>query len=181
MTLPFPFRPSFATALNWQVTGSATLNANQTGWGGYTIVQAYNAGGLSLSGSFVRVRFVPVSSGNNVTINACYIGHAAGAGDAYDFDGTQVPLTVASSGSFALTAGGASVTSDTIAYPLDETKNFLIAMNLSATADLRRLSGAGANYNQYFKAASADASTTDKTGYTNSGNFVYVVDQIEVA
>lgn len=172
---------AYESALNFTVTGSVTLNANQTGWGGYTIIARFGAAALSTSGSVIRLRFVPVTSGNNVTIGACYVGHAAGAGDAYDFDGTQVAVTVSGSGSFALTAGGSAVTSDNITYALDETKDLLIAMNMSATADLRRNTSTGSNYNMYFKAASADASTTNKSGYTPAANQSYVVDQIEVA
>lgn len=163
----------------WRTTMSQTLNNNTTGYGGFTIRQWFAAGVISLSGNPVRVRLTPTTTGLNTILTGIYIGHAAGAGDAYDFDGAQVQVLFSGSGSVTLTAGGASVTSDEIGFALDETKNLIVSMQHAATSSVRDVSGLGANYVSYQKAG-AEAATTNVTGYSTLSGTLTVCDLIEV-
>lgn len=159
----------------------ATLTANNTGWGGFTVRQVIAAAATaSLSGTKdkLRLTLTPPTTGNNTPINNCWIGYK-GAGAA-DFDGAQVRVTFSGgSNGVTLTAGGGSVVSDSISFAYDDTKDIVLAFDFGATADLRRDTAAGANFNAYYKAAVAEAGTTTVSGYSTAANSVYVVDLIE--
>jgi hypothetical protein len=160
----------------WTTTFAQSLNFDNAGWNGFNMRQVIDNTLLSTSGTHTRMT-LEASSAGGCSIDAMYIGHAALAGDAYDFDGGQVQVLVGASGSFSIGAGSTVVTDD-IAFALDETKNLVIAAHFNATSALR--SHALVNANNWFKSAANETSTANVTGYTQSTSVVRLVNQIDV-
>lgn len=138
------------------------------GWQGYTVAIVLPAATLSAATgdqASVTLFLRTFSSGDTLT---AYIGQAAGSGDAYDFAGNQVQLLWSGSG----TLTGSDLTDSTYASDFvtlgetyDETKNYLVAVQfVGGLVDGRYVDGVGGGGN-YYKLG-AEASTTDKTGYT---------------
>jgi hypothetical protein len=162
---------------SWQVAYSRSLTADSTGWNGFNLRQVINSSNLSLGGTKVRVTLQAAIATSGFTIDHAEIGHAAGAGDPYDYDGGQIALTFSGGSASVVVATGGSVLSDEMTFTLDNTKNFIIAMHFSATSTLRAGSNTGAP--SYFKSAASEVSTSDVTGYTTGGSS-FVVNKVEV-
>lgn len=178
MTFPFPvFVPR-----GWVNAAIATLNANgAANTGGYNVRVVIAASAISISGSQVRVRFVPVTSGANMVITDAFIGERAAAGDDYDFASSPTRLLFGGANGTTVTAGGASVTTDALTFAIDETKSYIISYALGGSSNIRF--GPATGWNTYVKAAaSADVATANVTGYTidGTGNSSYGIDLIEV-
>lgn len=164
----------------WTTTFSATLNVDSDGWNGVNLRQQFAAAALSTSGGLVRITFQAGSS-QDATISSCYLGHAAGAGDAFDFDGTQVQVTVGGSISFTIPANS-SVLSDLIPYTFDETKSFIVAayFNGGTSHDMIRANTGLANTTKYEKTAADETATANVTGYSSAAG-CRLINKIEVA
>lgn len=143
-----------------------TGNNGGSGAGLTEVFTAPNASTSAASGSQLRVtvEFNSFVSGATALI---YVGQK-GAGDAYDFTGTQVQLLW--SGVGTITGDGSTMvyTSDwvTLGEAYDETKDYNFAAQFAGSAGTVRfatvnLTGA----NAYFGAAT-DAATTNKSGYS---------------
>jgi hypothetical protein len=160
----------------WVATYSQTLDADSSGWTGYTLRILIGASLLSTSGSHVRAT-LKASSLAGCSIDACYIGHRAASGDLYDFDGSQVQLKVAGSGSFTIATGDTALT-DAATYALDETKDVLVAVHF-VSGDVR-FNGTGiSGVTGYYKGGSNEAATTDVSGYSSNVGASYLVAMIE--
>lgn len=162
------------------VTGfSGTVNANNTGFGGFSLRTQIPNASIIFTGrsSFVRVRLNPPSTGNSTPINNCFIGNI---GVAPNFDGGQQRVTFGGANGVTLTAGGAAVVSDIIGINLNPATDIMLAFDFGATADLRNNTGVGATFIQYIKAAAAEASLTTVAGYTTGTNRLNIVDLVEV-
>ena len=150
-----------------------TLNTNADGQNGQTHVERVAAAAMTLpSGAItqVRVRF-EAGSTEQLTITNAYVGHRAGAGDAYDFSTTPVQLLFSGAANVTIPAG-TTQWSDWASFAYNKTSDMLVAyyMGGGTGADMDRyVSGLSANYDHFNKAAN-DAATVDKTGYgTSSG------------
>lgn len=162
---------------SWLTTWSQAHNITSLSWNGFTLRMVIPASLITISGSKVRIS---IQGGNTegAQIDALYIGHAAAAGDAYDFDGTQVQCL--SGGLTTFTVGvNATLLLDEVTYALDETKNFIVAAHFNNAAADNIGGRAIAGYTSYSKAAN-EAGTTDVTGYTASGSTLRLVNKIEV-
>lgn len=166
--------------LEWTTAFSDTLNSNSAGWNGYTMRQLLAASQITGSGSNIRVT-IEASSGQGFNIDTLYIGHQAGSGDPYDFDGGQVQLLASGSGSFVVAAAG-TLTSDAAVFAYDETKAIIIAAHFDGAGfeSVRGRSAAGAGTN-YYKSGVNEAATTNVTGYSTTANQNLLVNKIEVA
>jgi hypothetical protein len=164
----------------WTTTFSATLNADSDGWNGVNLRQQFAAAALSTSGGLVRIT-LQAGSSQDAIISSCYIGHAAGAGDAYDFDGTQVQVTFGGSAGVTIPANS-SVVSDLIPYSFDEAKNFIVAayFNGGTSHDMVRANTSAANTTKYEKTAADETSTANVTGYSSAAG-LRLINKIEVA
>lgn len=169
-----------AAAGSWNVIKTISLPLDTGGYGGETIVQRYAAGALSHAGSKIRFRFVPTSAqGSNLDITAAYVGHAAAAGDPYDFETTPTQILVGASGSFTLTDGGPSVVCDDTTFALDISKTLLVSFQAAGFPNGGiRYVAADANGELYQKTG-ADAATVNKSGYSDTGTYYVIIDQIE--
>src|SRR5215475_6845731 len=100
---------------------SQSLPSVDTGWGNYNLRMLLNSSLMSANnGTSVRLTIQASTGGSaaSVAIDSIYIGHAATSGNAYDFNGTQVPLTFAGSTSITIPPNGSAV-SDAVAYNFD--------------------------------------------------------------
>jgi len=154
---------------------SLTLNTDADEQIGQTHVERVAAAAMTLpSGVITQVRICfEAGSTEQFTITNAYVGHRAGVGDAYDFSTTPVQLLFSGSESVTISAG-TTQWSDWVAFAYNKTSDMLIAFYFGGGtgADMvRYVTGLGANYDHFNKAAN-DAATVDKTGYgTSSGVF----------
>ncbi len=99
-----------------------------------------------------------------------YVGNGGG-GDAYDFGSAPSQMTVSASTTITLTAGGADVVTDELAFVKDGVNSLVVALDLtnSAADDVRRnVSGStGTGCSAWWIIGSTEAGTTNKTGYTD--------------
>jgi hypothetical protein len=172
--MPTVLRPQFQTII------SNNLSANNAGWSGYGVVQAFGLGGLSVTktGGRVRVTLQPPSSGANLVIASAYIGMA---NTAPSFDGNQVQLVRESDGAttFTLTAGGANVPVIATFRPTIG-GSLLCALGITS-GDMSEMTGLSTNYVSWSKSAdAANAGTTTKSGYTSIASRCDSVSKIEV-
>lgn len=149
---------------------SVTLDTDGDGLNGFTIVVGFAVAALTIpSGNISRVRFT-LRAGNTqgLTITNAYVGHAAGAGDAYDFAATPVQLLWGGSGTKAIAANTEEVT-DWATFAYNKTSALLVAYYLGGgtTVDMARYKNSVSNVTDYNKTAN-DAATVNKTGYAST-------------
>lgn len=160
---------------------SQALDSDAGAQNGYTIVMNFAVAALTLpSKGIARIRATfEGGSVEGLTITNAYVGHAAAAGDAYDFSATPVQLLFAGSASKVIGAGQTAI-SDWADFPYDKTSALLIAFYQGGGvgSDTARYKAAVANVTQYYKLAN-DAATVNKTGYSSVAQ-LDVINKIEV-
>lgn len=160
---PPVFSPVFSAALTGDNGGSAA-----------TVCELF-AGPFSKSGSQVRLTIM-ASAASAFVITDLWMG-SQGAGNPYNFDGTQVRLKVAGATSFTVPIGGTVVT-DAINYNFIGANNFVTACFATSGNSKENLSASGVT--RYFTAAN-EASLTSKTaGYTANIGTLDLITKIEV-
>lgn len=162
----------------WTVTYSQALGMDSTGWSGFNMRQHLAASLLSTSGSKVRLTLEAAAGTSGLSIDGMYIGHQAGAGDVFDFDGGQAQVTVGASASWTIAQGGTQLT-DEITFALDETKALLIAVHFNATSTLRGANSVSGATN-HFKSAANETATSNVSAYSNSTSALRLINKIEV-
>lgn len=174
------FQPLLMGGGTWHTafTNVASFNANNTGWGGYTAIEIIPANTSSFNGSQIRITLYPVTAGNSGTLTGVYAGHAGGS-QPYSFDGTQVQIKFAGSGTPTLTAGGSPLLSDAVPYTFDKTKAFCVAFQTPATMDLRGVNPAAAGSEYYATPGDAPSVQNKAAGYVNNSAY-HTVGLIEV-
>ena len=173
---------SFTSVSEATTVIDTTMDADDNGWGGYTMVTRLSAANLAAAtGQYIRVTLSFAFIQTGVVISA-YVGQKAAAGDAYDAN-ALVQLTFNSGNITGDGSGAIEYVSDWIllneAY--DETKDYLVSMQFGAgTVNLRRLNGTG-DFG-YEKVGSTEAATADKaTGtYDVINDRRIVVKKIEI-
>jgi hypothetical protein len=164
----------------WTTIHTSTLSSDSGGWNNFNLRQWLPDTFYSTSGNQVRLN-LEAGSAESATIGGMYIGHAAAAGDAWDFDGTQVQVLVGASGSFVVPAATTIVT-DAIDYAFDASKAFIIAMHFNGgtSSDTVRAGSVPLGANVYSKSGTSEVSTSNVTGYATGGNQLRLVKLIEV-
>ena len=148
----------------WHTQFALTGNGDSSESAGYTFVERFEPALFANSGTKVRVTLYGSSTGGDVTVSApYYIGHAAGSGNAYDFDGTQIPLTVGGSTSFVI-PHGSSIVSDDMSYAFNSAKPFLIARYSAPAFSVRRLNPVS-NVMLWYKSGSEASLSVKSIGY----------------
>lgn len=172
-----PTIPAVANSMSSPVVG-AQVSSNVS----FRIV--LSAALLTVSGNFLRVVVSGPNSGTSQQIAKMYIAEKAASGDAYDYAGTPVQITF-NGGSAAVTPPvGGRVTSDWIAFPIDETKSYVIGYLVGAVSGGARSfsGGAPSGYDLYFRNASGDDTTTvNTTNYGSDAGYKSTVDALQVA
>lgn len=165
---------------SWVTTYSVALNIDSANWNGNNLRQFVNSSQTSDSGSRVRLTLESGSGAEGASVSEAYIGHAAGAGDSWDFDGGQVQILVGGLGAFTVPAAS-SVVTDEVVFAFDHTKHFLMAFHFNnASHDTLRGRNATSSVNVYFKAAASEVSVSDVTGYSTTASAIRFVNKIEV-
>jgi 6-phosphogluconolactonase (cycloisomerase 2 family) len=154
---------TFSTAFSETLSTTAGVAFN-----GHTIRQAIDDSVLTRGGSRIRITFQAAAVGT-FAITKCYIGKRSFSGDVYDFNSapTQVTFNGGSAG-FSISTG-ATITSDEIAFNLEQNGNYLIAYRISGTNDDMAAADdalAGTLYAPYYKAGD-DVTTINASGYTS--------------
>ena len=162
----------------WHTQFALTGNGDSSETAGYTFVERFEPALFANSGTKVRVTLYGSSTGGDVTVSApYYIGHAAGSGNTYDFDGTQIPLTVGGSTSFVI-PNGSSIVSDDMSYAFNSGKPFLIARYGVPDFPVRRLNPVS-NVNLWYKSGSEASISAKSSGYSTA-NILDSVFKLEV-
>jgi Concanavalin A-like lectin/glucanases superfamily len=168
-------------AAGWRTAWLNPLTAQTTGYGGWTVIQEFTTlGGVGIRGaSKLRFRFNASLAAATSIVN-CYIGHAAAAGDAYDFDAATITqVTFGGAAGFTLAAAGIIV-SDAITFALDNTRPLLCAFLFSPTSSVRRNIAGPERYWQKNTAGVSETATADKTGYGSPIASIQLIDRVEV-
>lgn len=166
-----------APSLDWVTAYEPTFNANSStpSLTNNNMRQKITAAGVAASGSHVRVT-VEASSAGGFEIDGCYIGHRTTSGGANSFDGTQVPLTFGGDQALTLSAGETAL-SDEVEYPLDETKDLVIAAHF-VSGNVRT---GDANFSEVavFKVGADESSVTTISGYGDITGQIWWIKKIE--
>ncbi|MEQ9347748.1 MAG: hypothetical protein RIG26_15010 [Thalassospira sp.] len=164
-------------------SASVTHDANvYAGYQGYSMRQKIAAAQISGSGSNIKIKFAADTT-RSFNIDKCYIGHAAASGNAWDFDGNQVQVTFSTgSAGFTLTSGQ-TITSDEIAFSLDDSKDLIVAFDWSTGGTLgARGKASQTGWSVYEKNTSGTDESQDSTpaGYSSGSSGVAGVEAVQV-
>lgn len=148
--------------------GPITGDGNSTDWSGYTIRQVIASGQISNTGeTYVRVTFES-SSAQALTISKAYIGHAAAAGDAYDFESapTELKFNTGLSG-FAISSA-TQIVSDQTTFSIQASKNLIVSFYVSgdATRDDIRQKVTQTGWTAYYRLLANDEATVNASAYS---------------
>ncbi len=162
------------------------ITANDNIGSATTIVQLIPASQFSANGSQFRLTLVAGTTGTAV-VTEMWAGSAAGSGNVYDFDGTQVQVKSGGNAAFNISANGTLVT-DANAYSFDKTKNFLVAWYYSTTSNIGMWGGSTGSAPpvgslgcaRYYTAGNTASTTTKAGGYSSNASYVDFVTTLEV-
>jgi hypothetical protein len=186
MTFPFPifipYVPAGGITYATVFDNAANFDADTGGWDGHTIrirVPHSMLGG-SLSGkTHLRVT-LRAASAEAFGLSKLYVGHPAGAGDAWDAAALTQLLFSGASG--ATVPGGGTLPCDGTAFAYDGASGLIFSVHCNgggASDGMRRDTVlTGANY--YFKAAVDEAATANVSGYSTTANSLALISAIEL-
>ncbi len=173
----------------WQTAaGPLTGDGDNGGWNGFTIRIVIANAQLSfpVGTSQIRVTFEAgsVGGGEGLTISSAYVDNGAGAGDAYDFNGTAAgapyQLLFGGLGSTTLSAGAQSA-SDGVGFSRVAGRDLVISMHINGGtgSDTFRSKATQTGWVSYYKVAVSEAATVNATGYSTAGPAVLGVIKVE--
>lgn len=158
------------------------LDANTGGWNNYTVVMRFAPAALTLpTAPILRIRFTfEAATTEGFQIGAAYVGHRAGAGDAYDFSTTPVQILFGGSGGVTISTSSTS-TSDWATFAYDKTSDLLVAWYFNSTTDSPRAKTGLSNIYNYDNGAGGNsASTVNKSGFSVTNGRQLGINKIEV-
>ena len=121
---------------------SRAVSSNDSGQGGYSYRVVLAAADISTSGNGIALTF-EASSASGLDVDNVSIVERSGA----TADGVTVPTEVLFSGASGFSIGaGQSIESDVLAFSVDETKDYLVVIDVSATNGNPRYVDAGEVY-----------------------------------
>lgn len=176
----YTFTGTVATLIapSWLDTVSVTMAATSASWAG-NLRQLIPAANVSTSGNRARITFKGGATGTeNASVGACFIGHGAPSGDAFDFESAPTQVLVGASGAFTVNLN-TEVVSDEITFSVDETKPLLISVFFDSAANDTVGSAVPGFGTAYFKGGANDSTTLNATGYSGSSGF-RLVRRVEV-
>lgn len=162
-------------------TLSTTLDADFNNSNSYAVRNVILSAAFSASGTSVAITLRSASA-EGLTFTTCRIQEKAAAGNAWDFSttGTTVTFSGADGGTIS---SNSTLTSDTITFTLDKTKNYVVSFYISGSGsfDSARKKTTVSGCTAYTKiGTSADASGTTPSGFSDSGDDLIGVETIQV-
>jgi len=147
------------------------------------IRQVVAASQITTGGTQVKVTFWASTAGTGIAVDGAFIGHQAVSGDAWDFDGGQVRLTFSTANGFDISTGS-SITSDPVAFTLDETKNLVLSAGVAndGAKDDTQEEFSTTGFDIYTKSGGlGEEGTTDVTGYSTTASNRMLFGEVLVA
>ena len=160
-------------------TFTHVLGSDDAGAENYTFRMIIPAAQISTSGSRIRVTITGHSSSTSEIDNVSIVERSGSSAD-----GTTTPTELLFGGGghgCTITAGNTAV-SDWLTYSLDETKDYLISVDVAVSNGNRR-EDLSTGYGRYFKASDNSYNAQNMpAGYTDQSGFAYTsyVSKIEV-
>ncbi len=156
------------SGVNWSVTLDSDSSSVIDGETHRVVI---DSGGISHSGSWVRLNFQAPDSGA-INVEHAAIVERSGATS----NGTEIPAELLFSGSGGFSgASGAQINSDWLEYTVDPAKSYLVIMDIAASgSNLAATAGSGITY----VGSGASYNVRDLSGAQMSG--VYSVTEMEV-
>lgn len=150
----------------WYDRAFASLNAESSGWSGYTMRQVIDASAiLSPGGTHTRVTLDASIGSGGVVIGEAFIGKKdIGGDDAYDSVSPPTRLTF-SGNAGATIAQGTQLVSDAAAFAPQTGDGVVIAIYFSGASSTRLASGVS-GWSAFFKLGN-DVSTGNTSGYSS--------------
>jgi len=160
----------FSPPTSFGTLRSFTMTTDNNGLTGFTLVDIFSPSALVLPPNIITQMRITFEAGSTegFTITNAYIGHGAVSGDAYDFTSTPEQILFSGSDSVVIPAGG-TVASDSVFFSYNKINSLAIALyaNGGAASDMARYVSGISNISFYYKAATNEAATVNKSaGYT---------------
>jgi len=162
------------------ISSAVALN----GWYQYNIrviVDTTAMSGLS-TGTSIKVALYGGDSAG-LSIQSAYVGHRAGSGDAWNFDGNQVQLTFNGGFAAAVAPTGDTILSDEIDFDFDNSVDLIVSVGVASDISQDDTYGTTvkSGYTTYQKASAyTEAGDTTQTGNILSGQALIALASIEV-
>lgn len=172
-----------STPPTWLTVFSQTLNSSAyDAVHTFTIRSVFTSSALTGVVSATKIRITLQSNANGgFGCDEVFIGQQAGSGDPYDYASTPTRITFSGSNGFSIAGASSTLLSDEITFPFAASTNYVIAMDVVATAggghpgSLATFSGATA-----YDVSGNDAQTVNASGYTTRTQNVIGVSKIEI-
>lgn len=135
-----------------------------------------NSSRISINATRIRIKVL----GNGVTLLGAFLGRQASSGSAWFMDTTDTtPARITWAGGDTVTTDTSGIWSDWIDFPIDATKNLVIAYDIGA-GSIRYFAGVPSGTSYYYKSTTTqEAALPAPTGYT-TGN-VTSLTEIEIS
>ncbi len=152
--------PRGAAAPTWQQTWAIALPSEAGIGAGFSIRNIIPAADISLSGTTIRVTFKAPSGSSTIVDHASIVERSGST-----VNGTTAPTELLFSGGsgFTVTAG-TTVTSDGLSFSLDETKDYLVIIDLNGGSPGVTFTSTSAN--SYIKAGAASYNVQSPAGFS---------------
>jgi hypothetical protein len=158
---------------------SIALTGNSGGNTGYTFRSQIPSSAVATQ-SFTKVRIkMEASTAGDIDIDAIYIDAKATSGNAWDYQGTQVALTLNGDAAFNIPTGG-SLWSDWVELSDNGADGFVVGFDIGASNGDLRYTPSGSGYSWHIKAATDAASVTAPAGLSTTASYCALVTAIEV-
>jgi hypothetical protein len=158
---------------------SITLNANSGGNTGYTFRSQIPSSAIAIQ-SFTKVRIkMEASTAGDIDIDAIYIDAKATSGNAWDYQGTQVALTLNGDAAFNIPTGG-SLWSDWVELSDNGADGLVVGFDIGNSNGDLRYTSSGSGYSWHIKASTDAASVTAPAGLSTTASYCALVTAIEV-
>jgi hypothetical protein len=151
------------------VISPQTGNSDNGEWVSYTCRMLIPTAAISNAGlAKVRVAFFAASA-EALYISKAYIGQAADAGDAYDFQSSPSQLLFATN-AYKLVAANTYEYTDSLTFSIPAGKNLVISCYINGTdvQDSARMQSSMSGFAYYYKSGD-DAATQNASGYSTGG------------
>lgn len=158
---------------------SIALTGNSSGNTNYTFRSQIPSSAVATR-SFTKVRVkMEASTAGDIDIDAIYIDAKATSGNAWDYQGSQVALTLDGDAAFNIPTGG-SVWSDWVELTDNGADGFVVGFDIGASNGDLRYTPSGSGYSWHIKASTDAAATTAPAGLSTTASYCALVTAIEV-